>query len=122
MNATGALGLDGGTVVGLDAGTLVGIASLLGLVVTPLVAWLLNRRKDTASESRLNHDELQEDLKSLREEMRLFRRETAAKVAYQGAVIRHLDNEVIEIRRGVETGAVPPLPPRPPWPSEIVGA
>lgn len=103
----------------MDPTVAVGLVSLLAAVLVPVTAKILAGKKDTAAEGRLNHDELQEDLAALREEFRLFRKETAATMSYQGRVIRHLDDEVIEIRRGVEAGMVPPLPPRPPWPTEI---
>lgn len=106
----------------IDPTIVVGSISLLGLVASPLIAYLLSRKKDTSAEGRLNHDELQEDLAALRKEFRDFRIETNATMAYQGSVITHLDNEVIAIRQGVEAGNVPPLPPRPPWPSRIASA
>lgn len=100
----------------------VGIVSALALVLVPVVAKILSGKRDQNAEGRLNHDELQEDMSSLREEFRLFRKEMTAQINYQGRVIRHLDDEVIALRQGVEAGNVPPLQPRPPWPSEIGAA
>lgn len=110
----------------MDPTVAVGLVSLLAAVLVPVVAKILAGKKDSAAEGRLNHDELQEDLAALREEFRLYKEETrlhqkgiTAQVGYQGRVIRHLDDEVIQLRQGVEAGHVPPLPPRPPWPSDI---
>lgn len=103
----------------MDPTVAVGLVSLLAAVLVPVIAKILAGKKDSAAEGRLNHDELQEDLAALREEFRLYKREITAQVNYQGRVIRHLDDEVIQLRQGIEAGMVPPLPPRPPWPTDI---
>ena len=103
----------------LDPTVVVALVSLLAAIVVPVVAKILAGKRDASAEGRLNHDELQEDLAALRLEFRDYKREITAQVNYQGRVIRHLDDEVIQLRQGVEAGMVPPLPPRPPWPTEI---
>lgn len=110
----------------IEPSVIVAVVALAGAIAAPVVAALLGRRKDQTVEGRLNHDELQEDLAALREEFRAEKEETrlykkgmTAQINYQGRVIRHLDDEVIQLRQGVETGQIPPLPPRPPWPDEI---
>lgn len=99
-----------------EPGTIVGI---IAVVLGPLIAWLAGRRKESSAEGRLNHDELQEDLSALRTEFREYKRDIQPQINYQGKVIRHLDDEVIQLRRGVEEGQIPPLPLRPPWPDEV---
>lgn len=69
------------------------------------------------------YDQLQEDLKELRSEFARYKAARAEELdglrfqlSHQMRLVRHLDDEIVELRQSVASGKVPPLLPRPPWP------
>lgn len=83
----------------------------------------LAEKVEASKDSHLTYDQLQEDLKDLRDERArdllsraAERREDRAEVDYLNEVVRFLEDELTELRQDIAAGTVPPLAPRKPWP------
>lgn len=106
---------------------LVSVLIAVGGVTGTMYAAKLARRSQLQSQASSDHnadrDQVQEDLQKLREEFdRLVARTNARearddrKIRYQEQIIRHLDDEINELRKLMtDVGILPP--PRKAWPS-----
>lgn len=99
---------------------IVAILALAGAVVTPIVSHLLGRRRNNRTEGRLDWDEMQEDIGAVRLELRKYKADAGAEIAWLNECLRIVDDEVIELRAGISERRIPPLPPRKPWPQRPV--
>lgn len=102
------------------------VAALIALASasggTGLAAWRF-RKAQRSADNNAGYDQIQEDLKEMRAERSRDRDAAIAErekdrkeMAYLQGLVLHLDNEVVKLYRGVQSGMVPPLPERQPWP------
>ena len=108
----------------MDSTAWAGLFALLGTVAGLVFTAYKFRATRRDDEGRTSYDQIQEDLAALRadflkekEERRVQWESDQRQIRYQGSIIRHLDDEIIALREGIQTGKIPPLPPRNPWPA-----
>ncbi|MBM9467272.1 hypothetical protein [Nakamurella leprariae] len=88
------------------------LSAVLGVLVTlGGIVWAGVRFKSA------DYGNLQKDIESLRDRLHEVETEMRANEVRHRIEINHLDTEVLELRRGIEAGTIPPLPPRKPWPA-----
>lgn len=108
-----------------SAGTLLGVGATLWFT-----AYKFKQGQKTAQvkqgvdDRQTSHDQLQEDLAAERAARQADRaaavedrKEDRARIAELERIVRHLEDEVVQVRQGVAANRIPPLPPREPWPS-----
>lgn len=102
---------------------IVAVPTLAGMGFT---AWKF-RKTQRSAESNASYDQIQEDLLEMRKERARDREAAIAErekdrkeMAYLQDLVRHLDNEVVNLRYDIQTGTVPPLKPRAPFPQRGV--
>lgn len=104
-------------------GIIVAVPTLAGIGFT---AWRF-RKTQQSSDANASYDQIQEDLKEMRAERARDRDAAIAErekdrkeMQHLQALVVHLDNEVVSLRQDIQTGAVPPLKPRQPFPQRGV--
>lgn len=103
----------------MSEGIVISLIGVIGTAVTIVVTKVVNMKSSRAGLI----DELQEEVKGYRDEIRALRADLNAfkmkselEADHNATIIRHLDDEVIGLRQDIAAGIVPPLRPRPPWP------
>lgn len=102
---------------------LTGIMVLAGTLAGIFVSALIARKAQKSTDSNASYDQLQEDLKEMREERKRDREaairereKDRAEMSYLQSLVLHLDNEVVDLRDDIQSGHIPPLKPRVPRP------
>lgn len=102
---------------------IVAVPTLAGIGFT---AWKF-RKSQQSTDANASYDQIQEDLLEMRRERARDRDAAIAErekdrkeMAYLQDLVRHLDNEVVNLRYDIQVGAVPPLKPRAPFPQRGV--
>lgn len=103
-------------------------------VVGTLVTKLVSRKPEQANDRDKLIDQLQEnqaadraefgklraadraELAELRADHEAFKKQTKEDADHDARTIRHLNDEIVELRQDIVDGKVPPLKPRPAWP------
>lgn len=100
-------------------GIVVGIPTLAGMGFT---AWKF-RKVQKSTDANASYDQIQEDLLAMRTERATDRaaaiaerEKDRAEMQHLQDLVRHLDNEVVQLRYDIQVGTVPPLKPREPFP------
>lgn len=103
----------------MSEGIVISLIGVIGTAVTIVVSKVVNMKSAKVGLI----DELQEEVKGYRDEIRALRADLNAfkmkselEADHNATIIRHLDDEVIGLRQDISAGLVPPLRPRPPWP------
>lgn len=106
----------------MDGTAWAGIFTLIGTLAGVAFTIYKFRHTQRSVDANTTHDQLQEDFAAFRlefaqekTERRIEREKDQREIRYQAGIIRHLDDELNEVRALMTAAGITP-PPRRPWP------